>query len=963
MTLTAGLAPRVLTRLIAMVMLIVLGVGAFVSHQTLPLIGLQNALVSMRFAMVPRKASGEVVVIGIDKASLEHIGTWPWKRGVYSDIIDRLLDARAAEIAFDIDFSSPSDPIEDAKFALALGRAGGSVILAAFEQANSIERMDAGISLNQPIKELLRNAWPASVNVLADSDGRVRSMPVTQSDGQNVLPSLVSLLAGGIDLQRQSILIDYSIKPTSLPIYSIKALLEGRIAPQKLAGKRVIIGAMAVELRDSFSVPVHGVLPGSIVQAMAADGLVQRRILTKTEPMTLAGLLVLVLTLTGVMCMFVGLMGRLVLCALSMIALETVAILVQGANSIVLNTAPAHLALLGFALFLAGQELAQRRNRIKKVRAQKRELERVFAHAINDNFDAILVFGADEQILYENAMARDLLNFTPSQKTGAPEISSYLSQAVLSDVRRMLQGLVDGIPQLPLEGVMRTTRATGESIEVQYRLTPNSARPSRGLQDELKSDRAVSDNPVLCFTGKDVTWELANRREIEHLARFDVQSGAANRFSLLERAEDLFKPVSEDENEADSENSGGISVFAFKLQGLDMVRDMFGMELADQLLRALVKRVSGFTSDNTMVSRLTGTRFAVLFPSAFNGVDAEAIAQDLVRLIARPVDVKGQQITISANVGYALHSQRHASAEAMVNAAEMATRQAELKNRTNIALFDEAQAERLHRAHAVENALRSALSEREFEVVYQPQIDMESGNFLGAEALIRWHSAKLGLVPPDEFIPLAESNGSIVALGRFVLEEACRAATGWRADATVSINVSPIQLGTRGFARLVDQTLKSHGLTAQRLVVELTETAMVENRETCLDELSALRAMGVQVAIDDFGTGYSSMQYLTDLPFDVLKIDRAFVAELDRGGSALPVIKSIVALAEGLGAKTCCEGIETQEHHEMIRATGCSSGQGYFYARPVSLAGLNALDDAFRASRADLTRPKVVAHA
>ncbi|MEL6736265.1 MAG: CHASE2 domain-containing protein, partial [Pseudomonadota bacterium] len=701
-------------RLAAVLALLVLGVGVFLAQTTPLMTGLHNALVSMRFAVLPRKASGDVVLLAVDKASLDHIGTWPWKRGVYADIIDRLLDDRAAEIAFDIDFSNRSDPVEDLKFAQALERAGGSVILAAFSQAGSVDGADSGMVINRPITALLRNAWPASVNVLADPDGRVRSIPVTESDGERVLPSLASLLAGGIDMQRRSMLVDYSIDPTSLPIYPIKALLEGKIDPQRLAGKRVIIGAMAAELRDSFAVPVHGVLPGSIVQALATDSLVQQRVLTKTNPMTLASLLMLVLSLTGVMCLFTGLMGRLVLCGLSMIALESVAVLVQGVNSIVVNTAPAHLALLGFALFLLGQELVQRRSRLQRIRAQKQQLERVFAHTINDNFDAILVFGPDEAVLYENVLARDLLSFAESQKLGLPEISSYLPQTVLSEARRMFTGLVEGVHQPAIEGVMSLPQASGDTREVQYRLTPNSGTPN------AMGEIVVPNNPVLCFTGKDVTLEHANQRQIERLAHFDVESGAANRFSMLQQAQALFDRRAADVTHDGKAAAGeapvpNISIFAFKLHGLDVLQDMFGMGLTEQLLQGLVKRVSGFTADQTVVARLGGTRFAVLFPTAFNRVDAEAIAQDLVRLIARPIDVQGQQMTIAASVGYALPSQDHASAEAMVSAAEMASRQAELNKGSHIALYDEALADTLHRAHAVENALRSALAEREFE--------------------------------------------------------------------------------------------------------------------------------------------------------------------------------------------------------------------------------------------------------
>jgi EAL domain-containing protein (putative c-di-GMP-specific phosphodiesterase class I) len=300
---------------------------------------------------------------------------------------------------------------------------------------------------------------------------------------------------------------------------------------------------------------------------------------------------------------------------------------------------------------------------------------------------------------------------------------------------------------------------------------------------------------------------------------------------------------------------------------------------------------------------------------------------------------------VGASVGIAVRDGDEGADDLLRNA-DLALYRAKRLGRARHALFvPEMHAAALERL-ALEGELRRALAERQLTLHYQPIIALDTGTVCGVEALVRWRHPVRGLVSPATFIPLAEATGLIVPLGRWVLEEACRTATSWDAAhpaLSVSVNVSARQLLQDDFATDLAAVLLASGLAADRLVVEVTESVVLEDLDLALARLEAVRALGVRVALDDFGTGYSSLAYLQRLPVDALKVDRAFTAEVAAGGRSAAYARAVLTFAETLGLRTIAEGVETEAQHAELRALGCGFAQGYLYARPMDAAALAEL--------------------
>ena len=387
-----------------------------------------------------------------------------------------------------------------------------------------------------------------------------------------------------------------------------------------------------------------------------------------------------------------------------------------------------------------------------------------------------------------------------------------------------------------------------------------------------------------------------------------------------------------------------LAVMLVDLDRFKAVNDTLGHPVGDGLLRLVAKRLRSALRPGDLIARLGGDEFIVLLQPPPEAASLAVLAQRIVDMIGRPYLVDGNQVNIGASVGVA-HAPRDGCEETqLMRAADLALYHAKGAGRGTVSFFQpEMDANSLAR-RALEIDLRKAMALQQFELYYQPQIDLEADKVVGFEALLRWRHPERGLVSPADFIPLAEEIGLIVQLGEWVLREACCEAAGWPGDVSVAVNVSPVQFADP--ARLLDvvgRSLAHAGLPGRRLEIEITESVLLRNEAVVLQALHRLRAMEVRVAMDDFGTGYSSLSQLHSFPFDKIKIDRSFVK--DRGDTAgqNAIIRAITALGVSLGMATIAEGVETADQLHRIRAEGCTSVQGYLYSRPVpadQVAGL-----------------------
>ncbi len=400
------------------------------------------------------------------------------------------------------------------------------------------------------------------------------------------------------------------------------------------------------------------------------------------------------------------------------------------------------------------------------------------------------------------------------------------------------------------------------------------------------------------------------------------------------------------------------AVLALDLDRFKAVNDTLGHQYGDALLRGVGRRIRACIRGGDVAGRLGGDEFAVLMPDAVQEDAATALGERLTDMLSRPFLLDGQSAVIGCSVGVAMFPEDGTDAAALLRAADLALYQAKAEGRGTVRRFVPALRNRADARRALEGELRAAIALGQLELHYQPQVALATGQLTGFEALLRWNHPERGLVPPGDFVPLAEEIGLIVPIGEWVLRTACREATTWPADLHVAVNVAAPQFARGDIVGVVRSALSESGLAAHRLEIEVTETSLLHDVSRAIATCQRLRGMGVRISLDDFGTGYSSLTQLRDFPLDRVKIDRSFIAGINERADSAAIVQAVVALGATLGLRTTAEGVETEEQMSRLVAQGCIDAQGFLIARPVAAAEVRATIDLLRAAPARLTPPE-----
>ncbi len=427
---------------------------------------------------------------------------------------------------------------------------------------------------------------------------------------------------------------------------------------------------------------------------------------------------------------------------------------------------------------------------------------------------------------------------------------------------------------------------------------------------------------------------IEKQEQLEYLAFYDPLTGLANRTLFLDRVTQCLR--------AAAIGGQALALVLINLERFKNINDSLGRPAGDEFLRQVAEWLRHSVGDSSRLSRLGADHFAVVFPAVTSSTDLPQVIETMLHaFLKHPFQWDGASYRLAAKTGVALFPDDGASAEALFANAEVALKRA--KTGGDLYLFySQTMTDTIAGRLSLENQLREALDHGQFVLHYQPKIDLESGRIMGAEALIRWNDPHTGLVPPGRFIPILEETGLINEVGRWALHRAVEDYLCWRraglAAVRIAVNVSPLQLGNRSFAREIEKVIGVDPLAASGLELEITESLIMADVKHSVASIEKIRSMGVTIAIDDFGTGFSSLSYLAKLPINTLKIDRSFVADLTTTPESKVLVAMIINLAHSLKLTVVAEGVETDGQSDMLRALGCDQVQGYLYSKPVSSA-------------------------
>jgi len=536
---------------------------------------------------------------------------------------------------------------------------------------------------------------------------------------------------------------------------------------------------------------------------------------------------------------------------------------------------------------------------------------RLWSRVLDQSAEAIFVCDPEERILIVNKAFERTTGFSAAEALGAtPRIlkSARHDRAFYAELWKSVQETGTW------SGEMWNRRKSGE------------------LYVEWLSISAVRDqnSAVTHYVGifSDITARKQTEERIVRLGHFDALTDLPNRVLLMDRLTQLTK--------SRQQRDFKIAAVFIDLDRFKEVNDSLGHDAGDLLLQAIAKRLSDAVREDDTVARIGGDEFVVVLQSLREVRDAAALVQKLLSCLVKPVTINGYELTVTASMGISLYPDDATNGQEMIRNADAAMYQAKGAGRNGYQFYTSDLNKRALEMLAMESDLRRAIERQEFELHYQPQVDISSGVVVGVEALIRWNHPDLGLVMPGKFISIAEERGLIVPIGSWVIDEALRQAAIWqhrgKLSVPIAVNVSAVQFRQKDFVEQLASSVRKHGITPNHLELELTESIVMRDAETTIKVLRSLNEIGFQLSIDDFGTGYSSLSYLRRFPIHKIKIDQSFVADLTKDESAGSIVTAIIGLARSMKLKVIAEGVQTPDQLQILRSQGCDQAQGFLFS-------------------------------
>lgn len=564
-------------------------------------------------------------------------------------------------------------------------------------------------------------------------------------------------------------------------------------------------------------------------------------------------------------------------------------------------------ALVGFAKIT--RDLSENR----KAELDLRESEARYRLLAENTTDLVIQADLDSTRRYVSPAARSLLGYAPEELVGTKAFD-----VLHPEDQEPFQWFLDSLPDLDRERAITRQRYRHKDGHYVWAETTYS----------LIKDQVTGMATGYVASIRDISARHASEERAKYLARHDSLTDLPNRMCFHERMEAVLVRL---------KALGGKSALLWAdLNRFKCINDTFGHPVGDELLRKVAARLRDVVPSEDIVARIGGDEFAILQHDCQSRHNIASLARRIIAAINEPIEVSGLSLSVGAKIGISVMPDDGEDTDLLFRAADLALYRARDVAQSKFCFYEPAMDDAAQRRLQMELDLKDAVANEEFRLEYQPVVDVASGQIVGCEALLRWRHRTKGVVPPADFIPIAEESGLIVPLGAWVLRQACLDAATWsNQDVQIAVNVSTCQLRRPGLEATILAALDASGLQPWRLVLEITESVLIQESDAVLALLHRLRKVGVEISLDDFGTGYSSLSYLHRFPFDKLKIDRCFVQAMGEHG-AFTIVQLIAELGERLGMTIIAEGIETREQLDRVRQVGCRQYQGYLFSRSTS---------------------------
>jgi diguanylate cyclase (GGDEF)-like protein/PAS domain S-box-containing protein len=881
--------------LVALAVFIVVG-GLRATGQLQPL---ENAVSDTRARLMMHEVRSDIVIVGIDAASLAALNEWPWPRHYHANLVEQLSRAAPASVFLDIDFSSQTRSLEDATLeaALAKPRDFPVVLPTYFQNASGT---DPELVVSRPLRRFARRTELAVVNGLVGPDGLTRQWRnVWTLDGASV-PSIID--PHRVLPDEQDVLIDYSISPSSFTYVSYVDVLEGRVPRAVLADKTIYVGATAVELNDMLAVPVHRSLPGIVVQALATES-VNQKAPSPAPAWVWIGLLAFWTALAAVM--YGAKWNRnLAVLVLALAAIAGIALAAFFYDRLVVDAAAPVMAVVLLYIAAIVRSLEAQTWRALSYALGLRRRDALLKSVVQSSTDCIVCIDEAGIIKTANPAASRLFGCAIYELLDEP-IAKFIT---------LLAGDGTGARLGALHGEIRECDARTQAGEV--------------FPVEISVSR-VRLNAERLYTAivRDIRDRRAQQRRLQHQATHDSLTGLPNRSALLAHLETALgaQPV-----------RPALALLMLDLCRFKEVNDTLGHNVGDWVLCNVAQRFAEALGERGFIARIGGDEFTVVLAVP----EREAVAttaQLLADCLRAPIDVAGISIEVGVSIGVAHYPDDAGDAHTLLRHADVAMYVSKRRGAT-FEYYDAAYDENTVRKLAIGGELRSAIAGNALELHFQPQVNLRSGMVESCEALLRWFHPTQGAIGPNEFIAIAEATDLIRPLTEWTLNGALAQVRAWRdrgVHVRIAVNLSARLLQDTGFPARLRTLLDESGVAAASLELEITESAMMLDPARALRVIQEIARLGVLISIDDFGTGYSSLGYLRDLPVHSLKLDKSFVMGMRNNTDDRVIVESTAQMAHALKLELVAEGVETEWDAQFLSAAGYDYAQGYCYSRPL----------------------------